>query len=126
MRATIELANELTKFPEINLINNVYADSVPPEDVDSVNQTTLLITEAISTLDGYGNNTFNEINQTLKLTLYYGLDFNDDTQVFEILLYKFLESINWRVDGIQPTYFDEDTNQAVRVFNVNRIQSIEV
>lgn len=126
MRATIELANELTKFPEINLINNTYADSVPPEDVDSVNQTTLLITEAISTLDGYGNNTFNEINQTLKLTIYYGLEFDDDTQVFEILLYKFLESINWRVEGIQPTYFDEDTNQAVRVFNVNRIQSIEV
>lgn len=126
MRATIELANELTKFPEINLINNVYADSVPPESIDSVNQTTLLITEAISTLDGYGNNTFNEINQTLKLTIYYGLEFDDDIQVFEILLYKFLESINWRVDGIQPTYFDEDTNQAVRVFNVNCIKAIEV
>lgn len=126
MRATIELVNDINKFSEINLVDDVYADSVPVENSDGANQTLIVVMEAISLLDTYGNNTFNEVSQTLKINIYYGLNFKDDTQVFEILFFKFLESIGWRVESIQPTYFEGTTGQAVRVFNVTRLKAIEV
>lgn len=126
MRATIELVNDINKFSEINLVDDVYADTVPPEDLDGQIKTTMLITESLNQPSTYGSNTFVELSQTLKISIFYGEKFEQDTQIFEISLYKFLEKIGWRVHNVQPTYFDDETNQAVRVFDVTRLARIDI
>lgn len=126
MRATQELLNNLAKFPMADLITNIFADSVPPDENDGADSTDLVITESLNTPATFGNNTFNQLDQTLQVTIYYSIEFEQDTQIFEISLYKFLETIGWRIRNTQPTYFDEVTNQAVRVFQVQRLVGFEV
>ncbi|MCM0598319.1 DUF806 family protein [Periweissella fabalis] len=126
MRATIELQNNLAKFPMADLITNIYADSVPPDENDGAESTDLVITESLNTPSTFGNNTFNQLDQTLQVAIYYSIDFEQDSQIFEISLYKFLETIGWRIKNVQGTYFDELTSQPVRVFQVQRLVGFEV
>lgn len=126
MRATIELSDNIKAFDMIDLVDDVYADTVPPEDLDGQIKTTMLITESLNQPSTYGSNTFVELSQTLKISIYYGERFEQDTQIFEISLYKFLEKIGWRVHNVQPTYFDDATNQAVRVFDVTRLARVDI
>lgn len=126
MRATQELLNNLAKFPMADLINNIFADVVPPDETDGSTSTDLIITESLNSPATFGNNTFNQLDQTLQIQIYYSLDFEQDTQVFEISLWKFLETIGWRIKNIQATYFDEVTSQPVRVFQVERLIGFEV
>lgn len=126
MRATQELLNDLDKFQLKDLITNIYADSVPPDENDGSDSTIVVITESLNSPTTFGNNTFNELNQTLQVAIYYSIDFEQDTQIFEISLYKFLETIGWRIKTVQGTYFDELTSQPVRVFQVQRLVDFEV
>ncbi|TVV29218.1 DUF806 family protein [Weissella cibaria] len=84
----------------------VYSDSIPPEVIDDKNVTQVLITESVSDVSNYADDTFNMIELGVRIQIFYSLDFDRSMLVTEVQLMKELEKERWRVTDSQPHYLD--------------------
>ncbi|WP_099087804.1 DUF806 family protein [Weissella cibaria] len=105
----------------------VYSDSIPPEVIDDKNVTQVLITESVSDVGNYADDTFNMIELGVRIQVFYSLDFDRSMLVTEVQLMKELEKEHWRVTDSQPHYLDlsqTDEQQTIKNIEVNKTTTL--
>ncbi|MCT0020250.1 DUF806 family protein [Weissella cibaria] len=105
----------------------VYLDSIPPEVIDDKNVTQVLITESVSDVGTYADDTFNMIELGVRIQIFYSLDFDRSMLVTEVQLMKELEKEHWRVTDSQPHYLDlsqTDEQQTIKNIEVNKTTTL--
>ncbi|MCC6123147.1 DUF806 family protein [Weissella cibaria] len=105
----------------------VYLDSIPPEVIDDKNVTQVLITESVSDVGNYADDTFNMIELGVRIQIFYSLDFDRSMLVTEVQLMKELEKEHWRVTDSQPHYLDlsqTDEQQTIKNIEVNKTTTL--
>ena len=66
-------AKNVIETDKIDGIDAVYTINLPAEEVENVNQTLVLITDANTNLGGYGSNRFNTLRREVEVQVFYAL-----------------------------------------------------
>ncbi|WP_188354001.1 DUF806 family protein [Leuconostoc falkenbergense] len=99
-------------------VDVVYADAIPEEDKDKVDQTVILVRPAYDQLEDYGSDSFTTITRHLNIQIFYKVGNELDYDDLEVKLYKALQKNGYRVDEIKGRLIDIDTSQDYQTFIV--------
>ncbi|EHJ57183.1 hypothetical protein HMPREF9318_00095 [Streptococcus urinalis FB127-CNA-2] len=117
MLATIALKN-LLLGKEFSEISEVYVNNLPKEIQENTDKTVMLLREADTSIDLFGNDTFFGKNYQIEVQIFYKLNINFDLEDFETKLMKFLVSEHYNITDIREHSIDPDTLQMTAVFYV--------
>ena len=104
-------------------------DKIPDETIDDVHVTQVLLTESLMENDIYGDMTFNAIDAGVDIQIFYSVDYEDDMQLTEIRLMKWLETDGWHTVSSEPHYLDlsqTDEQQMIKNIEVRKMVEIDV
>lgn len=121
MKRPVELVQqviEASSFP----FDDIFQDSIPKEEINAIDKTQILITEASFNPDNYGNSEFISINYGVYIQIFYTSDPNSsiDTIKSEIDLMQTLGKAEWLVTQSQARYEDPNTGQMIKNLTVQR------
>lgn len=97
---------------------------IPEELKPDTNKTIVLVSEAATQPTGYGNNVFNEIENTVEVQVFYSDEFQFDSESCEIQLMKLFQANNWRITDSKAHSYDPDTNQITKTFEFTKTKQI--
>ncbi|MDY5164526.1 DUF806 family protein [Leuconostoc falkenbergense] len=107
----------------VTWVDGIYPKLIPEEA--PANQTSILVRDAYSSLDSYGNNTFNSVSQNIVIQIYYSVDSDLDYDDVEIELMKFLTANGYTVTDIKGRQTDPTTAQDYQTIQVTRNKVIK-
>mgnify|MGYP000883952095 FL=1 len=114
MLATLEM-KKLLDESQLSEVQRVYTSNLPKEELDNVDETIVLVTDANSELGLSGNNTFHLVRRQVEIQIFYKLDIDFDIDSFEVRLMKLLKSNHWSILDIRGRTVDPDTLQMTSV-----------
>ena len=114
MLATLEMKKLLDKS-QLSEVQRVYTSNLPKEELDNVDETIVLVTDANSELGLSGNNTFHLVRRQVEIQIFYKLDIDFDIDSFEVQLMKLFKSNHWSILDIRGRTVDPDTLQMTSV-----------
>lgn len=104
-------AKKVIDDAKINGIDAVYTINLPDEEVENVNQTLVLVTDANTNLSGYGSNHFNTLRREVEVQVFYALHPTNDVDSIEVALYRAFEDADWDIGETHGHTYDPDTHQ---------------
>lgn len=119
MLATLEM-KKLLDESQLSEVQHVYTSNLPKEELDNVDETIVLVTDANSELGLSGNNTFHLVRRQVEIQIFYKLDIDFDIDSFEVRLMKLLKSNHWSILDIRGRTVDPDTLQMTSVIYVEQ------
>lgn len=105
-------------------VDVVYADAIPEEEKDKVDQTVILVRPAYDLLSDYGSDSFTTITRHFNIQIFYKVGSELDYDDLEVKLYKALQQNGYRVDEIKGRLIDIDTSQDYQTFIVTNNKTI--
>lgn len=102
------------------LKNRNYLTYLPENIKRNTTDTVSLVTEAENRPTDWGGDTFHGMSQAVEIEIFYGENFNQNTNDCEIELMQLLEYKGWRITNSRPHIVDPDTNQIIKVFFVGK------
>lgn len=105
-------------------VDVVYADTIPEEEMEKVDQTVILVRPAYDQLEDYGSDSFTTITRHLNVQIFYKVGNELDYDDLEVKLYKALQQNGYRVDEIKGRLVDIDTNQDYQTFIVTNSKTV--
>ena len=92
-----------------------------PEDVKrNTSDTVALLTESENRPTDWGGDTFHAMSQAVEIQIFYGENFDRNTNDCEIQLMQSLQASGWLITNSRPHIVDPDTNQIIKVFFVGK------
>lgn len=104
-------AKSIIETAKIDGIDAVYTINLPAEEVENVNQTLVLITDANTNLGGYGSNHFNTLRREVEVQVFYALHPSVSVDNVEVSLYRAFENAGWEIGESHGHTYDPDTHQ---------------
>lgn len=104
-------AKNVIETAKIDGIDAVYTINLPAEEVENVNQTLVLITDANTNLGGYGSNHFNTLRREVEVQVFYALHPSVSVDNVEVSLYRAFETAGWEIGETHGHTYDPETHQ---------------
>lgn len=104
-------AKSVIETAKIDGIDAVYTINLPAEEVENVNQTLVLITDANTNLGGYGSNHFNTLRREVEVQVFYSLHPSVSVDDVEVSLYRAFENAGWETGETHGHTYDPETHQ---------------
>lgn len=104
-------AKNVIETDKIDGIDAVYTINLPAEEVENVNQTLVLITDANTNLGGYGSNRFNILRREVEVQVFYALHPSVSVDDVEVSLYRAFENAGWEIGETHGHTYDPETHQ---------------
>lgn len=104
-------AKNVIETDKIDGIDAVYTINLPAEEVENVNQTLVLITDANTNLGGYGSNHFNTLRREVEVQVFYALHPSVSVDNVEVSLYRAFENAGWEIGETHGHTYDPETHQ---------------
>lgn len=104
-------AKNVIETDKIDGIDAVYTINLPAEEVENVNQTLVLITDANTNLGGYGSNHFNTLRREVEVQVFYALHPSVSIDDVEVSLYRAFENAGWEIGETHGHTYDPETHQ---------------
>lgn len=125
MKRPVELVQEAIKLSDFPF-DNIFLDSIPKEELNSVDKTQILLTESDDGPEDYGNSDFVTLLYGVYIQIFYTNSENAviDITKIEIELMKFLISKDWLIVQSQKHYLDPDTGQMIKNITVQRTMTL--
>lgn len=125
MKRPVELVQEaITKsnFP----YDNIFLDAIPKEEENSIEKTQILLKEAKSGPEDYGNSEFVSFLYGVYIQIFYANTekVEIDMMASEIELMRALMNQNWLITRSQEHYLDPDTRQMIKNLTVQRTMTL--
>ncbi|EJO02421.1 phage tail protein [Oenococcus oeni] len=101
-------------------IDNIYPFFIPKEHLNDTDSTDCLVVENIgNSPTTYGNDDFQEVEQGVKIQLFYSTNFIQDTDNCEIALMKAFKHSGWSLANPDTRITDPDTGQVTKTIYVS-------
>ncbi|GAY74350.1 DUF806 family protein [Lentilactobacillus kosonis] len=100
--------------------NHIYLTSLPEAIKSNTTDTIALLTESENRPEAWGNDIFHGMAQGVEVQIFYGEDFDRNTNDCEIELMQLFQTNGWRIANSRPHILDPDTNQVIKVFFVGK------
>lgn len=125
MKRPVELVQEVIRSSQFPF-DEIFIDSIPKEELDSINKTQVLLTESDDSPEDYGNSDFVTLLYGVYIQIFYtnSEDAAIDITKVEIDLMKYLVSNDWLVVQSQKHYLDPDTGQMIKNITVQRTMTL--
>lgn len=125
MKRSVELVQEVIRSSQFPF-DEIFIDSIPKEELDSINKTQVLLTESDDSPEDYGNSDFVTLLYGVYIQIFYtnSEDAAIDITKVEIDLMKYLVSNDWLVVQSQKHYLDPDTGQMIKNITVQRTMTL--
>ncbi|MHA5155574.1 DUF806 family protein [Oenococcus oeni] len=106
-------------------IDNVYSFFIPKKHLNDTDSTDCLIVENIgNSPTTYGNDDFQEVEQGVKIQLFYSADFSQDADICEIVLMKAFKHSGWSLANPDTRITDPDTGQVTKIIYVSHNKNL--
>lgn len=122
--SAVDDAIDLIKQANISNIGAVYGNNLPQSEIDNVNKTVVLITDAADDPTAHGNNDFWALNQEVEVQIFYSQLLDSDPEIIEIAMMKAFTHQHWQVAAVRQRTFDPDTKQLFNTFYFSRTKNI--
>lgn len=119
MKLPIIAVSELLQGVEW-LKTHIYLTSLPESIKSNTTDTIALVSESENRPANWGSDTFHAMSQAVEIQIFYGENFDKNTNDCEIELMQWLETNGWRITNSRPHILDPDTNQVIKVFFVGK------
>lgn len=103
----------------------VYANQIPEEEQDKVDETTLLVRPAFDTLTDFASDQFNSLTNTLSVQIFYAVGNDLDYDVLEAQLYQDLIHNGYQVTEVKGRLIDLDTEQDYQTFTITKNRTLK-
>ena len=125
MKRPVELVEEVIKLSHFPM-DDIFLDSIPSEEIEAINKTQILLTEAKNTPSEYGNSQFISIDYGVYIQIFYSNDPNltIDITKSELELMQYLTENNWLILRSDAHYPDIDTGQMIKNITVQRTMTL--
>jgi hypothetical protein len=118
--SAVDDAVELLNQANIAGIDAVYGNNLPQEELDNVDKTVVLITDAANNPSSFGNNDFWALNQEVEIQIWYSVELETDPEDIEIAMMKAFTHHNWQVSAVRQRMLDPETSQLFNTFYFSR------
>lgn len=105
-------------------IDAIYGNNLPKSELDNVNKTVVLITDAANDPAAYGDNDFWALNQEVEVQIWYSQLLDSDPETIEIAMMKAFIHQHWQVAAVRQRTLDQDTQQLFNTFYFSRTKNI--
>lgn len=123
MLATNEAKNLIDKA-QFEQVDRVFTMNIPQENMDSTDETQILIRDVNTRTGLAGNDDFFGLEKEIELQIFYKLDLDFDPEKLEIPLLKLFKKNNWHITQIREHVPDPDTFQLTGTFYFTKHSTI--
>ena len=125
MKRPVELVQAILQTSDFPF-DDIFLDSIPKEEIDSINKTQILLTESQNTPSDYGNSQFVQFSLGVYIQIFYTNDPESDIDTIksEIDLMTTLINQDWLIASSLAHYQDPDTGQMIKNLTVQRIVTL--
>lgn len=103
----------------------VYANQIPEEEQDKVDETILLVRPAFDTLTDFASDQFNSLTNALSVQIFYAVGNDLDYDVLEAQLYQDLINNGYQVTEVKGRLVDIDTEQDYQTFTITKNRTLK-
>ncbi|KGB14250.1 DUF806 family protein [Latilactobacillus sakei subsp. sakei] len=105
-------------------LDGIFTENLPEERIDRDDLTDVLISRVRNSPTSFGNNDFNQIDNTVSIQVFYSKNFDENIENFEIKIMKLMLANGWYVNDNKSPYTDPDTKQVIKVFLFSKTEDI--
>lgn len=118
--SAVDDAVQLLKQANIAGIDAVYGNNLPQEEVDSTDQTVVLVTDSANNPSSFGNNDFWTMNQEVEVQIWYSQQLATDPEDIEVSMMKEFVRQHWQVAAVRQRTLDPVSQQLFNTFYFSR------
>jgi hypothetical protein len=122
--SAVDDAVTLLSNANINGVGAVYGNNLPKEELDSIDKTIVLVTDAANDPAAYGDNDFWALNQEVEVQIWHSQQLDSDPETIEIAMMKAFTHQHWQVAAVRQRTLDPDTQQLFNTFYFSRTKNI--
>lgn len=123
--SAVDDAVDLIKKANISGIDAVYGNNLPQSEVDNVNKTVILITDAANNPSSFGNNDFWSLSQEVEVQIWHSQELDSDPEDIEVSVMKAFVHGNWQVAAVRQRTLDPVSQQLFNTFYFERTKILK-
>lgn len=122
--SAVDDAVDLIKKANIAGIDAIYGNNLPQSELDNVDKTVVLITDAANDPAMMGNNDFWALNQEVEVQIWYSQSLDSDPETIDIAMMKAFTHQHWQVTVVRQRVLDPEAKQLFNTFYFSRTKNI--